>query len=260
MMQPTVASLASIMPTVTTDTPETIAIIDDDPLMRRTMAANLEDAGFRPASFEGGRAALDYFSGGGLAAAILLDWQMPDVDGPEVLRQLRANGHQVPVIFLTGHNQPIYEEAALAGGAVDFVDKSRSFSIILQRLKLALAGAKGGPAVAANADTSGITFDNDSARAFWQAKQLDLTLTEFKVVKLLVAKAGRDVSYREIYDLVRGEGFQAGAGEEGYRANVRAIVKRIRQKFRDVDATFEAIENYPGFGYRWSDGGGQQPS
>src|SRR5215472_15447625 len=164
MMQPTVASLASIMPIVTTDTPDTIAIIDDDPLMRRTMAANLEDAGFRPAPFDGGRAALDYFSGGGLAAAILLDWQMPDVDGPEVLRQLRANGHQVPVIFLTGHNQPIYEEAALAGGA----------------------------AAAATTEASGITFDNDSARAFWRSRQLDLTLTEFKVVKLLVAKAGRD--------------------------------------------------------------------
>ncbi len=249
-------SAASTMPIANPEIPDLIVIVDDDPLMRRTMAANLEDSGYRTVSFEGGRSALDYFVGGGLAAAMLLDWQMPDVDGPEVLRQLRANGHQVPVIFLTGHNQPIYEEAALAGGAVDFVDKSKSFSIILQRLKLALAGAKGGPAApSAASEAQGITFDNDSARAFWQGNQIDLTLTEFKVVKLLVAKAGRDVSYREIYDLVRGEGFQAGAGEEGYRANVRAIVKRIRQKFRDVDSTFETIENYPGFGYRWSDGG-----
>jgi two-component system, OmpR family, response regulator ChvI len=255
-MLPTAVSAAYTMPTASPDLPDMIVIVDDDPLMRRTMAANLEDAGYRTTSFDGGRTVLDYFSGGGPAAAVLLDWQMPDVDGPEVLRQLRANGHQVPVIFLTGHNQPIYEEAALAGGAVDFVDKSKSFSIIVQRLKLALAGAKGGPAVPGTAtEAAGITFDNDSARAYWQGQQIDLTLTEFKVVKLLVAKAGRDVSYREIYDLVRGEGFQAGAGEEGYRANVRAIVKRIRQKFRDVDSNFETIENYPGFGYRWSDGG-----
>ena len=163
-------------------------------------------------------------------------------------------GHDVPVIFLTGHNQPIYEEAALAGGAVDFVDKSKSFSIILQRLKLALAGAKGVPAPASDRAPSGITFADDSARAYWRGQQLDLTLSEFKVVKLLVGKSGHDVSYREIYDLVRGEGFQAGAGEEGYRANVRAMVKRIRQKFRDVDPEFEGIENYPGFGYRWAGG------
>ncbi len=52
---------------------------------------------------------------------------------------------------------------------------------------------------------------------------------------------------------MRGEGFIAGIGEEGYRANVRAFIKRIRQKFRDVDGEFDSIENYPGFGYRWRD-------
>jgi two-component system, OmpR family, response regulator ChvI len=254
-MPPTAAYGAYTMHAANTELTETIVIVDDDALLRRTMAANLEDVGYRPASFDGGRAALQYFTEGGRASAVLLDWHMPEVDGPEVLRQLRANGHDVPVIFLTGHNQPIYEEAALAGGAVDFVDKSKSFSIILQRLKLALAGAKGGSGPAAEQAVAGITFDNDSARAFWQGRQVDLTLSEFKVVKLLVAKAGHDVSYREIYDLVRGEGFQAGAGEEGYRANVRAIVKRIRQKFRDTDANFDSIENYPGFGYRWTSGG-----
>jgi two-component system response regulator ChvI len=59
------------------------------------------------------------------------------------------------------------------------------------------------------------------------------------------------VRYREIYDVVRGSGFVAGAGEDGYRANVRAFIKRIRQKFREVDDGFDRIENYAGFGYRW---------
>ena len=72
---------------------------------------------------------------------------------------------------------------------------------------------------------------------------------------LLAENAGRDISYREIYDIVHGEGFMAGDGEIGYRTNVRAFIKRIRQKFRDVDNAFTAIQNYPGFGYRWHDGG-----
>lgn len=72
------------------------------------------------------------------------------------------------------------------------------------------------------------------------------------MVQLLADRAGRDVSYREIYDVVRGEGFLAGSGPEGYRANVRALVKRVRQKFRAVDEGFDALENYPGFGYRWT--------
>ena len=75
------------------------------------------------------------------------------------------------------------------------------------------------------------------------------------MIECLVDRAGNDVSYRSLYDIVHGEGFSAGAGEIGYRTNVRAFIKRIRQKFRDADAEFSHIENYPGFGYRWSDTG-----
>ncbi len=84
------------------------------------------------------------------------------------------------------------------------------------------------------------------------------TVTEFQMVDCLVCKAGRDVSYRELYDIVHGEGFSAGAGEIGYRTNVRAFIKRIRQKFKDADDAFAHIENYPGFGYRWSISGGAE--
>lgn len=231
-----------------------VLVVDDDPLFRETLCGNLEDNGFRTLGLPDGRATLDYFDQGGDATAILLDWQMPDVDGPAVLRQLRANGKQTPVLFLTGLSQPIYEEAALNQGAVDFIDKSRSFGIILQRLRLALGGAKTTTDAAGSPDhtTYGpLVLDTASARAMWRDTRVDLTLTEFKVVQLLVSRAGRDVSYREIYDVVRGAGFRAGAGEEGYRANVRALVKRVRQKFRAIDENFAALENYPGFGYRW---------
>jgi len=80
---------------------------------------------------------------------------------------------------------------------------------------------------------------------------IDLTLTEFKIVALLALRAGEDVSYREIYDVVHSKGFAAGYGSEGYRANVRTFIKRIRQKFHDVDPEFEPIHNDAGFGYRW---------
>ena len=60
------------------------------------------------------------------------------------------------------------------------------------------------------------------------------------------------MGYREIYDLVHGKDFVAGYGAEGYRANVRTFIKRIRKKFRDVDAEFDHIHNYAGFGYRWT--------
>jgi two-component system response regulator ChvI len=250
-----------------------IVVVDDDPLFLSTLALNLEDAGFDVTAFTGSAAALDHLSAAQQPDAIILDWHMPEMDGLELLQRLRAQGLGTPAIFLTSLNQPIYEELALERGAVDFVEKSRSFSIILKRLRLitdgtklpvALPGAIPGavPAVPAASVAAvpppangPLELRADSCRALWHGREVPLTLTEFHVVALLADKEGGDVSYREIYDVVRGEGFIAGIGSEGYRSNVRTMVKRIRQKFRDLDPAFDALENYPGFGYRWRGAG-----
>ena len=59
------------------------------------------------------------------------------------------------------------------------------------------------------------------------------------------------MTYRAVYDRPHYEGFIAGIREDGYRANVRSAIKRIRNKFRACDSAFEEIENYTGFGYCW---------
>ena len=92
----------------------------------------------------------------------------------------------------------------------------------------------------------------DTNRALWAGRAVDLTLTEFRIVILLAERAGHDIGYREICDLVHGKDFVAGQGSEGYRANVRTLITRIRKKFRDVDPGFDHIENYASFGYRWT--------
>jgi two-component system response regulator ChvI len=101
--------------------------------------------------------------------------------------------------------------------------------------------------------TSGpLKLDSVSHRAAWDGKEVRLTLTEFEIVKLIVSRAGQDVEFKEIHALIHEEGFAVGYGPEGYRGNVRTFIKRIRQKFCEIDKAFEAFENYPGFGYRWS--------
>ncbi len=90
-------------------------------------------------------------------------------------------------------------------------------------------------------------------RVYWRGDRVELTVREVAIVELLVSEPGRDVSYRRLYDVVRGKGFRAGCGSEGFRANVRSFIKRIRKKFRDVDPGFDQIKLYHGFGYRWSD-------
>ncbi len=236
-----------------------IAIVDDDDLFRESLGGNLQDEGFEVVNFSDGQSALDYFSAGNGADIVLLDWKMPGIDGLEVLRRLRSTDVQVPVVFLTVLGDEVYEESALAGGAVDFVEKSRSLSILLRRIHLIIDGTKSRAELAAEAgpdedaviSIGELEMRTDIRRAFWKGQQVSLTLTEFAIVGLLTRNAGQDVPYRDIYDLVHGRGFIAGYGAEGYRANVRTFIKRIRQKFRDLDEDFGEIENYPGFGYRW---------
>lgn len=122
--------------------PYTILIVDDDPHMRWALATNLEDEGFIPQAFAGGPEAIKYLDDGGEAAAMLLDWQMPEMNGLEVLRRLRKQGHSLPVIFLTGHSVPGRREVAMAGGAAAFLDKTKSFSTVLHYLHLALSDAE----------------------------------------------------------------------------------------------------------------------
>jgi two-component system response regulator ChvI len=91
----------------------------------------------------------------------------------------------------------------------------------------------------------------DVSRAYWDDADLGLTLGEYNIVRLLASNVGRYVTYRTIYDGLHYEGFIAGSGADGYRANVRSAIKRIRTKFRDFDSSFDEIENYAGFGYCW---------
>jgi two-component system response regulator ChvI len=233
-----------------------LLLVDDDDLFRESLGLNLIDEGYEITSFGNGHDALSYLERGGTADVALLDWRMPSLTGLEVLRSMRRNGITIPVIFLTVLSDDIYEEAALAGGAVDFIDKSRRLPILLKRLELIAEGgrpvldADSRQAISSRVGQLELRFDVN--RALWAGQTIDLTLTEFRIVTLLADKAGQDVGYREIYDLVHGKDFIAGHGAEGYRANVRTFIKRIRKKFRDGDPDFDHIENYPGFGYRWT--------
>lgn len=235
-----------------------VMVVDDDALFLESVSTNLMDAGYRTDAFPGGAEAITHLCGRADADLLLLDWKMPGITGIEVMQRLRAENIGIPIIFLTVLSDQIYEEAGLLGGAVDFVEKSRSFAILLRRIELILGGEKRRwqaeePETAPREDGD-LTLRFDCRRALWRETNVDLTLTEFNIVAYLTENAARDVSYREIYDIVHGEGFLAGDGEIGFRANVRAFIKRIRQKFRDVDPGFARIKNYPGFGYRWVDG------
>ncbi|WP_207459295.1 response regulator transcription factor [Azospirillum sp. SYSU D00513] len=244
-----------------------VALVDADESYRETLGLTLAEEGYDVRSFDHSGAAIEFLANGGEADLVLLDWNMPDADVAALLRDARSRGIGAPVICLANGVHDAAEEIALANGAVDFVEKSRRLPILLRRMALAIDGTKGAageveaPAAQAAPETvvermGDLELRMDQSRAFWKGQRLDLTLTEFNMVKLMATRPDQDVSYREIYDLVHGPGFMAGHGDAGYRANVRAFIKRIRQKFRAIDAEFDGIGNYPGFGYRWNGAAG----
>jgi two-component system response regulator ChvI len=172
----------------------------------------------------------------------------------ELIPRLQERGADLPVVFLTEIPSTIDENIALDHGAVDFVDKARGIPILAKRLRLigplqkrqaALAGHEPLPC-------GKLLLRRDIGRAYWDGTDVELTLTEFRIVHLLITRVNEYLTYRSIYDRVHHAGFVAGSGEGGFRTNVRSSIRRIRNKFLALDREFSAIENYPSFGYRWS--------
>ena len=202
----------------------------------------------------------------GDADVIVLHCDWAQISGIDLLGKLHQRGFNVPIVLLTGGALPAHECLALDKRPIDVVGNSRGSEVLAKRLKGAVeafgrtgqmrAGgcmAEAGQVVAqAQTMVCGkLLLRLDVSRAYWQDVDLGLTFGEYNIVHLLASNVGRYVTYRAIYDRLHYEGFIAGDGADGYRANVRSAIKRIRNKFRSLDPTFHEIENYNGFGYCW---------
>jgi two-component system response regulator ChvI len=185
----------------------------------------------------------------GDADVIVLHCDWTKVSSIELLDKLQRQTAGVPIVLLTGAAWPAGEDVALDKGAIDV---SRSSEVLARRLKHAAEAFGRTPQPQTDGMVCGkLHLRPHISRACWMGADLGLTLGEYNILHLLVSNVGRYVTYRAIYDRLHYEGFIAGEGADGYRANVRSAIKRIRNKFRSLDPTFHEIENYNGFGYCW---------
>ena len=228
--------------------------VEDDPNCREAIADQLSDHGFVVRSFADAFSLADGLAVSSEADIILLDWDLPNISGIELLVELRQCGVNLPVVFLTGYGFTAQENLAFETGAVDFIDKARGVEILARRLRRLLKAPKSAaaPPSASLVVCGKLVLNPNAGRAYWNDFDVGLTLSEYNIVQLLVSHGGRWVTYRSIYDRVHYEGFIGGSGADGYRINVRGIIKRIRKKFLQCDETFAEIENFMGLGYRWA--------
>lgn len=230
-----------------------LILVDDDAAFRQSVGAELAEYGFDIVEFGDSQSLFDYFAEGSGADVIVLDWNLPATGGMDILPQLRRLGVMIPVVILTSMAGTANEIAAFDRGALDFIDKSRGAHVLARRAKLIAMASKLPPEIPTEEiiEVGPLTLKPRLSRAYWRDADVGLTVTEFNIIRRLADSPGDHLSYRTIYDCVHHCGFIAGSGEDGYKTNVRSSVKRIRNKFRAIDADFMEIENFPAFGYCW---------
>ena len=233
-----------------------VLFVEDDDDCREALSAELGDHGLEVESFRDGRSMLDGLAAEADADVALLDWNLPDIPGIDLALELNRRSVKFPIVFLTGQALGTsHEMLAFERGALDFIDKSRGVPVIVKRLRMIARPRRARPAREVEAERlisqGRLTLRPTVSRALWDGMDVDLTVTEYRIVELLVMEAGRFFSYRQLYDRMHYAGFIAGCGDDGYRVNVRSAMKRIRNKFRVYAPGFAEIENHPGLGYRW---------
>jgi len=229
---------------------QTIALIDDDRNILTSISIALEKEGFNVQTYLDGESALIGLSRTPPDLAVV-DIKMPKMDGEELLKKLRKKT-SLPIIFLKSKDEEIDELLSLKLGADDFVKKSGGFSIkvLIERIRVQLRKKN----VNNIEDTKNIIahgklkLDPSQLECEWDGKQLPdkLTTTEFLIVRELAKRPGiikersqlMDIAYREDTDI-----------ED---RTIDSHVKRIRKKFKKIDANFSAIETRYGSGYRWN--------
>ena len=229
-----------------------VVAVDGDDGFRNMLSDELCDQGFEVTSFPDSPSVLAASDALSDADLIVLDWGDSGNSGLQLLQQLRRQGVNLPIVFVTRRSLTTNESLALEQGAIDFIDKARGIPILVHRLRI-VARIKVPEARREKVVQVGdLLLKPHISRAFWKEADIGLTVGEFKIINLLANNAGGHVTYREIYDTLHYRGFVAGCGENGYKANVRSAIKRIRRKFEALDPTFERIRNYTSFGYIWA--------
>jgi DNA-binding response OmpR family regulator len=220
-----------------------VLIVDDEPRITEVVRAYLERDGFQVASASSGKQALERAASYN-PDLIILDLNLPDIDGLEVCRTIRKTS-SVPIIMLTGRGEEVDRIVGLELGADDYVTKPFSAREIVARVRAVLR-RQGTASLAAQAGIIGnLVIDGARYEAACRGRRLDLTTTEFKLLAALAESPGRVYSRANLLDAVQGIDY------EGYERNIDAHVKNLRQKMAaSPEACGCHIETVRGVGYK----------
>ena len=229
-----------------------IALVDDDRNILTSVSMVLEAEGFTVVTYRDGAEALRGLLAEPVDLAIL-DIKMPRMDGHELLQRLREKSN-MPVIFLTSKDDEVDELLGLRMGADDYIKKPFSQRLLIERVRAVFrrleaqkAQAAGGGVSATSVKRGELVLDPAQHLCLWKNLAVNLTVTEFLIIQALAQRPGHVKSRDQLIDAAYGENIYVDD------RTIDSHIKRLRKKFRKVDAEFSEIETLYGVGYRYRD-------
>lgn len=213
-----------------------ILIVDDEERIAAFVARGLQSAGYATHVESRGAGIADLVAGDEFGL-VILDVGLPDIDGFDVLRDIRRRGCPIPVIMLTARTAVRDRVAGLDGGADDYVTKPFSFEELLARVRSRLrVSTQAEPLVLHH---RGLSLDLRTRRAIVEGREVDLSAREFSLAEAFLRNAGAVLSREQLLSAVWGYDFDPGSNV------VDVYVRYLRRKVGG-----DRIETVRGMGYR----------
>jgi two-component system OmpR family response regulator len=217
-----------------------VLVVDDEPNITELVAMALRYEGFTVKTAASGRAAISAVAQF-TPALVILDVMLPDIDGMEVLRRLNSSGSRVPIIFLTARDATEDKVHGLTIGGDDYVTKPFSVEELMARVRVVLRRHGGAGAEDGKLTLADLELDDEAHEVRRHGHAIDLTNTEYRLLRYLLVNAGRVLTRTQILDHVWHYDFGGDASV------LETYVSYLRRKVDRYDPRL--IQTVRGVGY-----------
>lgn len=218
-----------------------LLVVDDDERLRGLLAEYLGGRGFLVEAVPTGEDGLERLQGQTFDL-VILDLMLPGADGLEVCRRIRGSANRVPIVMLTARGEDLDRIVGLELGADDYLPKPFNPRELLARVQAVLRRSAG-PTEPELLRAGPLSVDAARRLAWIEDVELDLTSTEFDILRTLVASAGRVVPRERLMESARGADFAS------FERSVDVHVSHIRRKLGDDSRRPRLLKTVRGVGY-----------
>jgi len=223
-----------------------VLILEDELNIRSFVVINLKRAGYQAIEAGTGQEALDKLRDNPDIGVAILDIMLPDIDGFEVCRRIRATSKQIGIIMLTARTQEMDKITGLMTGADDYVTKPFSPAELTARIDALFRRIGGNQDLESELLSQGPFVMNTRSHILEKnGNRIRLTQVEYSILKLFMQNSGRALSREEILSAVWGREY------EGELKIVDVNIRRLRIKIEDDATNPTYINTVWGFGYKW---------